>query len=243
MDQGATWSTPVRVGIDKSTEPLNFPPNAQMSSVGCPVGRQCLYPNGYRMNNFPSMGVQDSTGKLAVYWSDFRNGGPCDTSPGWNTEPCANHNEDVFASVSTNGGATWGSTRLVTRVGGGAGTPSDPAAQWQAWGDVAENGDLVVAYYDRRYGNCEGTGCNDITLARSTTNGGTWTYQRITTGSMPNLIPANNPVQAGFLGDYMWTEAFGSGVHIAWADTRGVVGTGNPVPEEDVYYATVPVRQ
>jgi hypothetical protein len=27
--------------------------------------------------------------------------------------------------------------------------------------------------------------------------------RRITTSSMPNLIPANNPVEAGFLGDYM----------------------------------------
>jgi hypothetical protein len=242
-DQGATWSMPVRVGIDQATEPINFPENAQMDSVGCPVGRQCLYPNGYRMNNFPAMGVQDASGKLAVYWSDFRNGGPCDTSPGWNTEPCANHNEDVFAAVSHDGGATWSRTRLVSRSGGGSVSTTEPAAQWQPWGDVAENGDLVVSYYDRQYGSCEADGCNDITLARSEDDGRTWTYQRISTGSMPNLTPANNATQAGFLGDYMWTQAFGSDVHIAWADTRGVVGSANPTPEEDVYYATVPVRQ
>jgi hypothetical protein len=242
-DQGAHWSQPVKVAVDQSTEPINFPPNAQMSGAGCPVGRQCLYPNGYRMNNFPSMGVQDSTGKLAVFWSDFRHGGPCDTSPGWNTEPCANHNEDVFTSVSTDGGATWGVTKLVTRVTGARSSPTDPNAQWQAWGDVAENGDLTVAYYDRKYSDCETSGCNDITLARSRNNGGAWTYQRISTGSMPNLTPANNAVQAGFLGDYMWTQAFGTDVHMAWGDTRGTVGSANPTPEEDVYYATVPVRR
>jgi len=143
---------------------------------------------------------------------------------------------------STDGGATWGATKLVTRVTGAQGSPTDPNAQWQAWGDVAENGDLTVGYYDRKYGGCEGSGCNDITLARSRNNGGTWTYQRISTGSMPNLTPANNAVQAGFLGDYMWTQAFGSSVHLAWADTRGVVGSANPTPEEDVYYATAPVR-
>ena len=57
---------------------------------------------------------------------------------------------------------------------------------------------------------------------------------------MPNLTPANDPVQAGFLGDYMFIQVAGGAVHIVWADTRGVGGSANPVPEEDVYYATVP---
>jgi hypothetical protein len=42
---------------------------------------------------------------------------------------------------------------------------------------------------------------------------------------MPNLTLANNPVQAGFLGDYMWVEVSHHNfdqkdVHIVWADTR-----------------------
>jgi hypothetical protein len=51
---------------------------------------------------------------------------------------------------------------------------------------------------------------------------------------MPNLVPANNPLQAGFLGDYMWVATDASGrPHVAWADTRGRHGT----VEEDIYYA------
>jgi hypothetical protein len=110
-------------------------------------------------------------------------------------------------------------------------------AQWQPWGDVGENGNLYVAYYDRKYGDCESSGCNDITLARSTNNGLTWTHRRITTNSMPNLTPDNNPAQAGFLGDYMSTLAWRGTVHIVWADTRG---RGLGFPEEDIYYARVP---
>ena len=58
---------------------------------------------------------------------------------------------------------------------------------------------------------------------------------------MPNLIPANNPVQAGFLGDYMWVEVSRHNfdqrsTHIVWADTRPLFGTA---PEEDVYYARI----
>jgi len=55
----------------------------------------------------------------------------------------------------------------------------------------------------------------------------------ITTASMPNLLPANNPVQAGFLGDYMWVATSGNTAYVVWADTRGLNGT----VEEDLYLA------
>lgn len=54
---------------------------------------------------------------------------------------------------------------------------------------------------------------------------------------MPNLTLANNPAQAGFLGDYMSIAADTGGAVLVWADTRSVL---TPVPEEDVYFATVP---
>jgi hypothetical protein len=232
-DAGNSWSTPVKVADDYDTQPFNLGSSA-MTNAGCPAFRQCLLPNGYRMNDYPSMGINTANGNLGVFWSDFRNGGPCkpDRGTGLPTEPCANHNNDVFASVSTDGGATWGATKQVT---------TDTSAQWQAWGDVAENnpgGNLYVGYYDRK-NNCESTGCNDITLAKSTNLGTSWTFQRMTTGSMPNLTPANNAVQAGFLGDYMWTQVANGQVYVVWADTRGVMGSSTTLPEEDVYLAHV----
>jgi len=51
---------------------------------------------------------------------------------------------------------------------------------------------------------------------------------------MPNLVPANNPIQAGFLGDYMWVATDSKGKpSIVWADTRGLGGA----VEEDIYFA------
>jgi hypothetical protein len=218
-DGGATWSAPVRVGlVDQSqpSEPVN----------GCPAGRRCLPPNGYRLaSGVGSMGLDEKTGLLAVYWDDFRNG-----------DYPANTNNDVFMAYSSDGGAHWNQTIIVSRSDPSNRLSSQPAAQWQAWGDVGANRKLYVAYYDRQYGDCDTSGCNDITLATSTNLGRTWSYQRITTASMPNLTAANNPVQAGFLGDYMSIQVVGDRVHIVWADTRGLAGT----VEEDVYYATVP---
>ena len=163
-------------------------------------------------------------------WADGRNiGSPCDTGDfSTSLPPC---NTDVFYSYSTDGGATWSGAYLVTANGG-------ETAQWMPWSAVTSSGKtLWIAYYSRQYGNCEFSGCNDIALARVSqpTGSKTITYKRLSTGSMPNLVIANNPVQAGFLGDYMWVTVDGRGrPYVVWADTRGRAGT----VEEDVYFGT-----
>lgn len=238
--QAASWSAPVKVGDLIGTHPIGDPGNAG----GCPVGRQCLPPNGYRVPEFTSMTISvDRFSNLYITWSDFRNGddpgSTCGPLMPWSaaTPPC---NNDVFYSFSTNGGATWSATRNVTPP-----SPFRKTAQWQPWSDVRADGQrLFVAFYDRSYGNCEVRGCNDITLAtirRPRSNSPSISYRRITTSSMPNLVPANNPVQAGFIGDYMWLEVSRHSfaqrdVHIVWADTRPLFGSA---PEEDIYYARI----
>jgi hypothetical protein len=225
----ANWTAPVKVADLIDNHPTG--PSAE----GCPAGRQCLPPNGYRVPEFTSITVNaDPTNlsRLFITWADFRNGGPpCNTgNAATSTPPCDN---DVFMSMSTNGGTTWGGAVNISDLAGN----DNQTAQWQPWSAIAPNGTLYIAYYDRKYGTCEFTGCNDITLARRAPGGavpGSFSYFRITTGSMPNLTPANNPLQAGFLGDYMWvaTDKFNS-AHIVWADTRGLGG----IVEEDIYYA------
>ena len=231
----AHWEGPFRVGGLIGTHPFGPSPN------GCPPGRQCLPPNGYRVPEFTSMSVSvDRNNNVYAIWADHRNNTnpSCNASaPGGGAPPC---DHDVFFAHSANQGTTWSPTVNVTpRASLGE------TAQWQPWSDVLGDGSaLQVAFYDRQYGNCESTGCNDITLAtiaNPMSAGRTITYRRITTGSMPNLTPANNPVQAGFLGDYMWLEVSRHNfdqrrAHIVWADTRQLFG---PNPEEDVYYASV----
>jgi len=229
--QPASWTAPVKITDDYGTQPFG-----PVASTGCPAGRQCLPPNGYRLDDFVEGSVSvDNSGKLYFVWADFRNGGAnCNPlgSAATATTPCDN---DVFYSFSTNGGVTWSAAANLTPK-----SKFGPSAQWQPWSAVAPDGKtLFAAYYDRSYGNCENTGCNDITLAsiKDPASASPKTkYKRITTSSMPNLVVANNPIEAGFLGDYMWVSVDKLGHPlIVWADTRGRHGT----VEEDVYFARV----
>jgi len=228
----SSWTQPVKINDLIDNHPTGPFPADPIS--GCPGGRQCLPPNGYRVPEFTSISISiDNSNRLYAVWSDFRNGGPpCVGSTVTATPPCDN---DVFYSYSTNGGATW-STEVNIAPAADVGAN----AQWQPWSEVIASGQrLYVAYYDRSYGDCETSGCNDITLAdiRSAATGSpTINRIRLTTDSMPNLVPANNPVQAGFLGDYMWLDTRGNTAHVVWADTRGLLGA----VEEDIYYARHP---
>ena len=227
--QQSSWNGPKKISDDIAAEPFNsvFDP-----VTGCPAGRQCIPPNGYRIGDFAWGSISaDSSGRLYFVFADGRNiGPPCDTLDYATADPPCN--VDVFYSFSTDGGASWEGPFLVTANGG-------ETAQWQPWGAVTGAGnDLWIAYYDRKYGNCEFTGCNDITLARVNQPRGskTITYTRLTTSSMPNLVVANNPVQAGFIGDYMWVTVDSKGLpYVVWADTRSRGGTA---VDEDIYFAT-----
>jgi hypothetical protein len=221
----ASWTSPVKISDD-----FGFQPFGPVASTACPAGRQCLPPNGYRVQDetYGSISI-DSAGRLYHVFSDARNlGANCNPlgSAATATPPC---DTDVFYSFSTDGGMTWSAETQLTPAG---------SAQWQPWSAVAPDGKkLFVGYYDRSYGNCETTGCNDITMVtvgNPATASPTFKDTRITTSSMPNLVVANNPIQAGFLGDYMWVSTDSKGRPlVVWADTRGLGGT----VEEDIYLA------
>src|SRR5262249_4723568 len=86
----ANWTSPVKIADDVDAQPIG--PNA---TTGCFFGDRCLPPNGYRMNDFPSLSV-DNNSNLYSVWSDFRNGGgtfPPNGSAATATPPC---NNDVF---------------------------------------------------------------------------------------------------------------------------------------------------
>jgi hypothetical protein len=216
--KAASWAGPFKVQTTFDLQPV------------CPnTGRQCLPPNDYRMDDTTEISISvDNASRLYVVFGDFRNGqtGSCTGSNPTPTPPCDN---DVFYTVSTDHGATWSAATQITPAG---------SAQWQPWSVVSPDGSkLFAAYYDRSYGDCESTGCNDITLTvirDPATAKPKIKHTRVTTSSMPNLNASNNPIQDGFLGDYMWItlDAWGR-PNIVWADTRGLNGT----VEEDVYFA------
>jgi hypothetical protein len=237
-DNESDWQGPFLIGSLIGFHPIGDPGN----TGGCPTGRQCLPPNGYRIPEFTSMSISaDAAGRLYAVWSDSRhvNHPPCGPLLLWSVAkpPC---NNDVFYAYSLDRGTTWSPTFNVTASLG-------ETAQFEPWSDVTGDGQyLEIAFYDRHYGNCEFTGCNDITHATifdPATASPAVKFDKITTSSMPNLVPANNPLQAGFIGDYTWLEvsrhSFAQDrTHIWWADTRPLEyrPPNQQFPEEDVYY-------
>ena len=227
----ASWTAPGKAGDDFGLQPVS---SGTDQTSGCPNGRQCLPPNGYRMDDFVEGSISvTAAGTLFFVWADGRNIGENCQGIYQNAQPPCNN--DVFYSYSMDGGKTFSSTYNLTADP----TKFGDSAQWMPWGAVTPDGQtLWVAFYDRHHRNCEFSGCNDITLLKVTnaaTSEPTVVPQRITTSSMPNLVVANNPVQAGFLGDYMWVAVAGNGSapYIVWADTRGLGGA----VEEDLYFA------
>ena len=227
--QAASWTAPVKIGDDYGLQPTA---SATDPVTGCPGGRQCLPPNGYRMDDFVQGSLSAShNGNLFFAWADGRNlGSNCQGDYAAATAPC---NNDVFYSYSTDGGATWSATTLVTPV-----SRFGETAQFMPWSDVNANGNhLYVSFYDRGYGSCEFSGCNDITrvdILNPATGSPSFSYTRLTTAHMPNLVVANNPVQAGFIGDYMWVTVDNTGAPLTvWADTRGRAGS----VEENIYFS------
>jgi hypothetical protein len=131
-------SCPATADFSKSANAdlFDFQPVAP-SGVGCPAGRQCLPPNGYRLDDFVQISVSvDTKSRLYVTWADFRNGQPnCKGAAATATPPC---DSDVFYSFSVNHGATWSSAVKLTPAG---------SAQWMPWSAVAPDGSaLWVAY-------------------------------------------------------------------------------------------------
>lgn len=235
--KSANWSTPVKVADDFRTQPFFLGPGPSDPITGCPANRRCLPPNGYRApDETTGSAAFDFTfghrGRLFFAFADFRHGGPCATSgtPPRPVAPCANYDNEVWVVWSDDGGATWSPAKVV------ADDDKTKAAKWQPWLTVGPDGIVYIAYYSRQFGTCETTGCNDIVLAVSVDRGKTFHHHRITTGSMPNLVPANNPSQSGFLGDYMNVTANSDGAYIVWADTRPHIGN---IPTENVFFAFV----
>ena len=141
------WSVPVRVARIFGSHPTG------PSGAGCPLGSQCLPPNGYAVNQATSdlalrrlsPGICSSSGPTFETTRTQRCRGNAQTA----RPPCDN---DVFYAHSTDGGLTWSEPRSIT-------PRSNPrfgeTAQWQPWSAMASNGHLWVAFYDRSYGNCE----------------------------------------------------------------------------------------
>jgi hypothetical protein len=193
------------------------------------TGSQGLTGENFRINSFPQLAYDRTTGRLVVTWNDDRNGRY--TAGGVSVRT----NGDNIVSTSSNG-RTWSRPVAV-------GTPQD-----EVFGAVAaEKGVVAVTSYTRHF---DPTGV-DLDYAAWTARGRLGHRARLhrvtTQSSDPRIQFAGEGLQSGqdlqglFIGDYSGV-ALGSDLrlHPSWTDFRGLPGVTKP--NQDAYTATLRLR-
>jgi hypothetical protein len=158
------------------------------------------YPNGIRVNSFPSIAVDRSgssnNGSIYVVWADQRSGSPGSGTP------------DILLIKSTNNGTNWSSPVRVNDV-----TTGD---QWFPWVDVGPDGAVNVVFYDSR--NDQNNLLTECYVARSTDGGQTFTnYQVSDEQFTPVAIPG---YASGYMGDYIGIASAQGKCYPFWMDNR-----------------------
>ena len=144
----------------------------------------------------PAVAVDRSTWTIYVSWMDRRNG-----------------NFDIYASASTDGGATWSANKRVNDDTG-------IAMQWMVDLAVDSHGTVHAAWEDKRNGNL------NIFYSNSTDGGATWSANvKISSQDTPGSY--NRP------GDYFALEVGPNDQpYVVWTDGRGA--------DFDIYFARGP---
>ena len=145
---------------------------------------------------FPHMAVDLSGGPfnnyIYVVWNDLRNG-----------------DDDVFLSISEDGGDSWSSAQRIN---------NDPIGNGkdQYWPTIAisELGEIVVLFYDTR--NTPNNNIIEAYIARSTDGGATFTNELVSTQPSSTNIP-NSDVR---FGDYIHVDFYGGNIVPVWTDER-----------------------
>jgi hypothetical protein len=159
----------------------------------CPrvVDESCsLYHTSFRVNSYPSIATDATTGQLYVTWGDYRNG-----------------DADIMLSRSDDGGRSW---LGPFRVNGDA-TTNDQLFPWVA---VDAAGTVYVAYYDRR----DDPRNYLLHTYVSTSPRGAFHFdggRRVT--EQPINADVQFPT---FFGDYIGIAASNQLSHPIWTDTR-----------------------
>jgi hypothetical protein len=232
-DGGVTWTNTEigRVYDDSNCYPLNI---AQ--------GRQRLSYEQFRLNSFPTLALDPTTGKLAVVWADDRANSSCGWEKG-GTFTGITHNEVILSTSAT--GATWTTPAAIT-----------PSSDDVVFPSVSANaGRIVVGYYTRNYSPVP-TGPTDTACTRALINGndpstiiqfGTQPVcldyaARSSTDGFANETrlssQSSNPYMqfsGSFIGDYTGVNVDTNGIaSAAWTDSRGNPGVTTPNQDVDV---------
>ncbi len=205
-----------RLLLVKSTDGgLHFSAPAQIVQVTDIPGS--LPGNLYRVHTFPAIATDGTGTKVFVAWADFATG-----------------NAHVLSIFSLNGGSTWSTPKTVNDV-----TTNNQFDPFVAF----SSGRLHIAWYDSRL-DLNGK-LLDVFYTTSSDFGQSFAPNlRITSRSFdPNLLIYVNLTRA-FVGDYIWVDAVGGTVQVAWTDNRNVdptAGFNTGARNSDIFTARITV--
>jgi hypothetical protein len=199
-------------------------------------GRQTLSGEQFRVNSFPNMAIDPTTGQLAITWADDQANASCGFEKGGTfVGPTSNQ----VKLITSSDGTTWSAPQVITTG------PEDKV--YSAVGFNA--GRLIVSYYTRAYSpttdDCEAM-LQDTTTGVLSLIPGPVCLDYAARGSSDNFVSetrfttqSSNPYitfAGAFIGDYTGAavDANSKGF-AAWADFRGNPGVTNPNMDMDVY--------
>jgi hypothetical protein len=154
----------------------------------------------FRNLSIPAMAIAPVSGAIYVTWADYQ------------TAPNGTKDGDILVAKSTNGGATWATSRVnQDKVGNGK-------DQFQPQIAITASGQVNISYFDRR--NDPDNFFIDTYLSRSDNGGATWSDIRVT---QKMWDPSINPPISGsgeFIGDYQGLVADDDNAIPFWNDTH-----------------------
>jgi hypothetical protein len=189
---------------------------------------------GFRINEFPDLAIDRSSGALYLVYSGAPTPWPGDIDAANGAD-----RSDIFLVRSSDRGATWSAPLRVNDDT----TESDQFFPAVA---VTPDGTVGVMFYDRRHDPYNQR--LDVTFARSLDGGRSFrTNERVTATSFPvvQTSPQADPqISDLYMGDYIDMVADATSFHLAWGDNRDVLRTGSygPRPDPNVYYTRIPSR-
>jgi hypothetical protein len=225
----AGWSAPVKIAeVIDSNYPINVDGRLTLSNSQFRLGQETF-----------NIAIDRSVtpNRLYATWMDNRNGGDNPTGNG----ATGGTDTDIFVSISTDGGTTWGPPVKVNQ-------DTSRNDQWWPWAAVASGvgpagrSPICINYMDRRAD--PGNKLNEVWASCSLDGGVTWRDQELTDTDPQNCVDFGGfPVPSGpnagksrFIGDYNNIDAVVIGgvpyFFAAWVDCRN--GTA-AIRQSDIY--------
>ena len=249
---GATFTNTevTRIYDDASCYPTQLPGGQ---------GRATLTNEQFRLNSFPTMAIDPTTGKVAVVWADNRGSGNCGSSD-TSFKGTATSNQVYLVTANDQpSGELFSASQLATRETQGATDKVYPSV-------AANVGKISIGYYTRSYSPSGSSNDRACGISEATVN---------SNGSLDllNLVAPTDPARASasvcldyaavsssdnyaketrlttqssnpyiqfagaFIGDYTGAAMDSTGrAWFVWTDFRGKPGTTNPNEDTVVKY-------